>query len=164
RRRRAWCARSRRSSAPRCGQGRRRRCGRARARGALSFRAVGFQARDCGMAEPSTPDVDGIDPAPPRSAGGARGPLVSRRLLILGGVAGLWMLGSWIFWRRTGHFPPDTTPEGAYLRIAVNITGGKVRDCFAYLEDQAQHSAYSIRDYRRQASARVAAAYPEPER
>jgi hypothetical protein len=116
------------------------------------------------MADHSNPDVEGIEPAPPGSAGDGGGRLVPRRLLILGGAAGLLMLGSYVFWQRAGRFPPDTTPEGAYLRIAVNISEGKVRDCFAYLEDQAQHAAYSIRDYRKQASARVAAAYPEPER
>ena len=39
-----------------------------------------------------------------------------------------------------------------------------MRTCFAYLEDRAQHAAYSIRDYRRKASERVSEAYPEPER
>jgi hypothetical protein len=62
------------------------------------------------------------------------------------------------------RFPPDTTPEGAYLRIAYNIGEGNARACFAYLEDRAQHAAYSIQDYRRKASERIAAAYPEPER
>jgi hypothetical protein len=72
--------------------------------------------------------------------------------------------GSWAAWQRAARFPPDTSPEGAYLRIAVNVTEGKVRDCFAYLEDEAQHAAYSIRDYRKTESDRIAAAYPEPER
>src|SRR5262249_17736389 len=33
-----------------------------------------------------------------------------------------------------------------------------------YLEDRAQHAAYSIKDYRAKASERIAAHYPEPER
>ncbi len=91
-------------------------------------------------------------------------PRLSRRALVGGGVVALALAGMWTAWQRAARFPADTTPEGAYLRIAVNITEGKVRDCFAYLEDSAQHAAYSIRDYRKLASDRIAAAYPEPER
>src|SRR6185437_12688418 len=102
------------------------------------------------------------DPAPaPEPEPAAR---VSRRAIVALGVVGLALAGGWVAWQRAARFPPDTTPEGAYLRLAVNVTDGKVRDCFAYLEDQAQHAAYSIRDYRKRASERVAAAYPEPER
>ncbi len=74
------------------------------------------------------------------------------------------LLASSAAWQRAARFPSETTPEGAYLRVAVAVTEGRVRDCFAYLEDQAQHAAYSIRDYRKSASERIAAAYPEPER
>jgi hypothetical protein len=96
-------------------------------------------------------------------AGGDEGGL-SRRAFVGIGVVVAALGGGWVLWQRAARFPPDTTPEGAYLRIAVAITEGRVRDCFAYLEDQAQHAAYSIRDYRKRASDRVAAAYPEPER
>src|SRR5208282_3005672 len=92
------------------------------------------------------------------------GPRVSRRALVGGAVAGAAILAVWAAWQRAARFPSETTPEGAYLRIAVAVTEGRVRDCFAYLEDQAQHAAYSIRDYRKSASERIAAAYPEPER
>src|SRR4051794_6433758 len=61
-------------------------------------------------------------------------------------------------------FPKDTTPEGAYARIVIAISEGRPRDCFAYLETQAQWASYTIRDYRSQAAARIAKAYPEPER
>jgi hypothetical protein len=108
------------------------------------------------------PDADATEPAP--SGSGERAPRVPRRLVVTGAVAGAVLLGASLAWRRASEFPPDTRPEGAYLRIAVAVTEGRVRDCFAYLEEQAQHAAYSIRDYRKQASARVAAAYPEPER
>jgi hypothetical protein len=91
-------------------------------------------------------------------------PRVPRRTLVLGGVVAFALGASSLAWRKAGKFPPDTTPEGAYQRIAVNVTEGKVRDCFAYLEDQAQHAAYSIRDYRKRASERIAATYPEPDR
>ncbi len=110
------------------------------------------------MATPASQDSQQAppeDPAPPR---------VSRRGLLGFGFAALALAGSWAAWQRAARFPPDTTPGGAYLRIAVNVTEGKVRDCFAYLEDQAQHAAYSIRDYRKKASDRIAASYPEPER
>jgi hypothetical protein len=86
-------------------------------------------------------------------------------MIVAAGIVALALGGSWLGWRRAdASFPPDTTPEGAYLRIAVSVTEGRTRDCFAYLEDQAQHAAYSIRDYRKAASARIAVAYPEPER
>ncbi len=62
------------------------------------------------------------------------------------------------------RFPPDSTPEGAYTRIAFNLGTGEVKTCFHYLEERAQHAAFSIRDYRRKASERIAQAYPEPER
>ncbi|MCC6554096.1 MAG: hypothetical protein IT372_13910 [Polyangiaceae bacterium] len=62
------------------------------------------------------------------------------------------------------RFPPDTTPEGAYLRIARSISKLDPKGCFPYLEDRAQHAAYTIRDYRRRARDRIAEAYPEPER
>lgn len=62
------------------------------------------------------------------------------------------------------RMPPDTTPEGAYLRVATSLGRGDVRVVFSYLDDDAQHAAYTIRDYRNRSSERVAAAYPEPER
>src|SRR5260221_5660264 len=66
--------------------------------------------------------------------------------------------------RSRAAFPKETTPEGAYARIAVAIAGGRPRDCFAYLETQAQWASYTIRDYRSQAAARIAQAYPEPDK
>jgi hypothetical protein len=106
----------------------------------------------------STTSDDTPAPLPEPSAG------VSRRAIVALGAAALALGAGWVAWQRAARFPPDTTPEGAYLRLAVNVTEGRVRDCFAYLEDQAQHAAYSIRDYRKAASARIATAYPEPER
>jgi hypothetical protein len=102
---------------------------------------------------------------PPPSPDRVEVPAVSRRALVAVGVIALLASAAWsVGWRRAARFPPDTTPEGAYLRIAVNVAEGKVRDCFAYLEDQAQHAAYSIRDYRKRESERIAATYPEPAR
>jgi hypothetical protein len=94
-------------------------------------------------------------PAPPRP---------TRRGWILGGVAAALGLAGYAGWRRLTRFPPDTTPEGAYLRIVVAVSEGRVRDAFPYLDEPARHAAYSIRDYRKRASDLVAAQYPEPER
>ena len=80
-------------------------------------------------------------------------------LLAIGSLA-LAGAGVW----RLLRFPPDTTPEGAYLRVARSIGRGEPRVVFAYLEDRAQHAAYTIRDYRKKSRDRVADAYPEPER
>jgi hypothetical protein len=115
------------------------------------------------------PDDDGSAPTRPGSAPAAPGAAprpapVTRRGLVIAGLAALVFGGVYVAWQRSTRFPPDTTPEGAYLRIVVAVGEGRARDCFAYLEDRAQHAAYSIRDYRKTASDRVAAAYPEPER
>jgi hypothetical protein len=61
-------------------------------------------------------------------------------------------------------FPKETVPEGAYARITVAITSGHPRDCFPYLETQAQWAAYTIRDYRSKAAARIARDYPDPDK
>jgi hypothetical protein len=61
-------------------------------------------------------------------------------------------------------FPSDRTPEGAYLRIAKSVDEGHVAEAFPYLETEAQWACYSIKDARAEASARVAASYPEPQR
>ena len=112
---------------------------------------VRFKDDEATMTANSQPPPD----APPR---------VSRRALIFGGVAGAAGLAGWLWWRKVVEFPPDTVPQGAYFHIAALLGEGDARGCFAYLEDAAQHAAYTIRDYRKKASDRVAAAYPEPER
>lgn len=89
---------------------------------------------------------------------------VSRRRLVLGGTGLAIAVAGWLCWRKVVEFPPDTTPQGAYFHIAALLGEGDARGCFAYLEDAAQHAAYTIRDYRKKASERVEAAYPEPER
>ena len=58
-------------------------------------------------------------------------------------------------------FPPDTTPGGAYARIALSIAEHRPRDMFPYLETEAQWAAYSIRDLRKKACDRVRQSYPE---
>lgn len=83
-----------------------------------------------------------------------------RTAIALGTAATLSGLLSW----RLTRFPSDTTPEGAYLRVALSISKGDSRSCFAYLEERAQHAAFTIRDYRRRSRDRIAESYPEPER
>jgi len=87
--------------------------------------------------------------------------LTSHRALIAGFVAACIALAYFV---SVARYPSDTTPEGAYLRIAKAVNLGRPRDFFAYLETEAQHAAYTIRDYRKKARDRVLATYPEPER
>lgn len=89
---------------------------------------------------------------------------ISRRRALALGITAVALGGGWGLFRVMSRFPPDNTPEGAYMRIAFNLSQGDVRTVFHYLEDHAQHAAYSIRDYRRKASERITQAYPEPER
>jgi hypothetical protein len=84
-------------------------------------------------------------------------------LLAVGGLLALSLgVGSWAISRRP--FPPETTPEGAYARIAYAIAQRSPGDAFAYLETDAQWAAYSVRDMRRKACDRVRASYPQAER
>ena len=68
-----------------------------------------------------------------------------------------------LLWSQSG-FPPDTQPDGAYMRIAASIGRGAPHDCFAYLEQDAQDAVLSIRGYAQQASEDARGAYPEPQR
>ncbi len=70
----------------------------------------------------------------------------------------VWFVLAWV------TYPSDRTPEGAYLRIVTAVNRGRPEEFFPYLETQAQHACFTIRDYRRQARDRVLASYPEPER
>jgi len=80
-------------------------------------------------------------------------------------VPGVLVL-AWIAFVVHSHltFPSENTPEGAYARIVLAIAKGRPRDCFPYLETQAQWASYTIRDYRSKAAARVVESYPETER
>lgn len=74
------------------------------------------------------------------------------------------MLGLLLVWLATRKpFPPDTTPDGAYLRIALALAKNVERDVFPYLETEAQWSSFSIRDMRRETSRLVQAHYPRGE-
>jgi hypothetical protein len=87
---------------------------------------------------------------------------LSRRKLLLG-LAGATLIGGVTIYLAT-RFPPDTQPKGAYLRIAAAIARDRPRECFAYLEEEAQHAAFSIADYADKAAGRIREAYPEPPR
>jgi hypothetical protein len=106
--------------------------------------------------EASESEAEGLGAPEPRSR------LPRRALLAVGAAVAIG--GLVVGGRRLFYFPPDTKPEGAYLRVAIAVTRGEMAGCFAYLEDAAQHAAYTIRDYRKRASERIAATYPEPER
>jgi hypothetical protein len=60
-------------------------------------------------------------------------------------------------------FPAQTTPEGAYARIALAVADRRPGDAFAYLETEAQWASFTLRDARRKASDRVRASYPPAE-
>jgi hypothetical protein len=60
-------------------------------------------------------------------------------------------------------FPPESTPEGAYTRIALAIAERRTRDAFAYIETEAQWAAFTVHDVRKAACDRVRASYPAAE-
>lgn len=61
-------------------------------------------------------------------------------------------------------YPSDKTPEGAYVRIARAVGEGRLQKAFAYLETEAQWSAYTILKSRKKACEHIREDYPEPER
>jgi len=65
---------------------------------------------------------------------------------------------------RWAKYPPDTTPEGAYLRIASAIGRQEPEACFAYLEEEAQHAVFTALRYGRQAAEKIEQSYPAPAR
>ncbi len=90
---------------------------------------------------------------------------VSRRAAVLGGAAIVLAVVPSVAMRLAGRsFPADTTPEGAYLRVALAVTQERVADAFAYLETEAQWACFTIWERRKKAIALVRSAYPEPDR
>jgi hypothetical protein len=84
------------------------------------------------------------------------------RIGVLVGAAALVVVAV-VLWR-LAEFPPDTTPEGAYLRIAAAVSKGDAVGCFAYLEEEAQHAAFTIHDYAARSAKRIETAYPPEEK
>ncbi len=76
-------------------------------------------------------------------------------------VAALVWAGSRVVNRRP--FPPDTTPEGAYARIALAVAERRPRDAFAYLETEAQWACFTLGEARKKAVVRVRRSYPPEE-
>jgi hypothetical protein len=99
----------------------------------------------------------GTPPAPSKAFG---------RRLALGVLAGaLLVVGPTAYTLIQGmNFPPDTTPEGAYLRLVLAVRDDHLEAAFAYLETEAQWGCFTIRDYRKKAFDLVEQSYPEPER
>ena len=87
-----------------------------------------------------------------------------RRRLVVAGATGLGLLAMAGLYGWCIKFPPDTTPEGAYLRIASAVVQGEPESCFAYLEDEAQHACFTIANYATEARQTIVEAYPEGER
>ncbi len=90
---------------------------------------------------------------------------MTRRRVFLLACAGLAVAAvEGYFWYAGHSFPDEKTPEGSYARIVVAISEGRARDCFAYLETEAEWACYTIRDYRSRAAKLIQDDYPEPER
>ncbi len=85
-----------------------------------------------------------------------------RKLLIGLATLGLTGLGVVLFF--VLRYPPDTTPAGAYMRIASAIGRGEPAACFAYLEEEAQVASYTIHGYAKKAAELIKKSYPEPQR
>lgn len=65
------------------------------------------------------------------------------------------------FVQRAVAFPADTIPEGAYLRVVLAVTNEKPEDFFAYIEERADHAAFTIGNYRKKSLARARATFPK---
>lgn len=85
-----------------------------------------------------------------------------RKFMVLGGasVAAIAVAGLLIY----KPFPPDTTPEGAYMRVAKSVTEDDPKGFFAYLETEAQWACYTLHDMRKKARDLVNASYPDPQK
>ena len=59
--------------------------------------------------------------------------------------------------------PPDTTPEGAYLRLAKNLELVRPEDACSYLEIEARDATYLMARARTDALAKVRASFPVEE-
>jgi hypothetical protein len=87
-----------------------------------------------------------------------------RRSLLLFAGALCLLLGAGALATSYRPFPSETSPEGAYARIALCVAQRRARDAFPYLETEAQWAAYTVRDLRKRACERVRASYPLGER
>ncbi len=125
--------------------------------------------RERAFEHPSAPGEDRADDDEHRDAGSDRElapptERLSRRRLWIGGAVVVVAAAAFATCHAMTRFPADTVPEGAYLRIAYSVGRGDVLMVFPYLEDEAQHACFTIRDERKQALDLVDKNYPEPER
>jgi hypothetical protein len=82
-----------------------------------------------------------------------------RRILLLSSLLAASVALGWVVVPRL-RFPPDTTPAGAYMRIASAIGADAPAACFAYLEQDAQDAVYTILDYATKARNQVMRDFP----
>lgn len=61
-------------------------------------------------------------------------------------------------------FAPDSTPAGAYARIALAVAERRPRDIFAYLETEGQWASFTLHEARRKACDLVRTSYPADQR
>ena len=88
-----------------------------------------------------------------------------RTMVVLGGVtAAAAVVGAWAATRNAFDFPPDTQPEGAYLRIVHNLVEGDPKVLFEYLEDAGRHAIFTLHDFRKRSNELVDKSFPEPDR
>lgn len=86
-----------------------------------------------------------------------RATVVAAASLLLLGAPGAYLVVA------SQTFPPDTTPQGAYMRIVQASRRDRPEEMFAYLETEAQWSLITALDYRKKAATKVRESYPEPE-
>jgi hypothetical protein len=89
---------------------------------------------------------------------------LSRRALVLGAGAASLAVLPWYLSGAGKAFPPDTTVEGVYLRVALAIHDDRIADMFAYLETEAQWGCFTILELKHKAFDLVMSSYPEGER
>jgi hypothetical protein len=92
-----------------------------------------------------------------------RGTLATMRRCWWIAIGLVLLIAGWFIYARL-TFPSDHTPKGAYLRVVMAVNRGDPLAFFAYIDTDAQHACYTIRDYRRDSVGRITASYPEPER
>ncbi len=71
------------------------------------------------------------------------------------------LVGAALLLWKMSRFPADTTPQGAYMRIANSLGRDDPSGMFAYLDDDAQPAVFSIRDYAVQARGHIQRSYPK---
>lgn len=89
---------------------------------------------------------------------------MARRWVLLGLAALVVALGALLAVRAFSALPPETAPEGAYVRVAERIARGDERSVFELLDDRAKDACSRLWRARREASNLVDGVYPEPER